>query len=151
MARRLLFIAFIILFFISCGTSYTVVSTGVDLSEYKYCLSDVGDINGDAELSDIILEVENLYPKIFSIVTKEQARIIISGGDKVFVSEISVKSEKWEGGHSYITILFKDYSTGRLLAVIKSSGIGMSVYEDQQIALQYIKKELLYRFKKNHK
>ena len=52
------------------------------------------------------------------------------------------KTEKWEGGHTYISISFYDYDTNQSIAVIKSSGIGWSISQDQKLAYKAIKKEL---------
>lgn len=48
---------------------------------------------------------------------------------------IHVTSEKWDGGHTYITVTFYDHGTNQSIAVVKSSGIGMSISQDQNIAL----------------
>ena len=48
---------------------------------------------------------------------------------------INVKSEKWDSGHSYITITFYDLYTDQSVAVVKSSGIGLSILQDQKLAL----------------
>ena len=53
------------------------------------------------------------------------------------------QSEKWDGGHTYITVTFYDYNTNQSVAVIKSSGIGMMVSHDQSIALSAIRKRLV--------
>ena len=55
---------------------------------------------------------------------------------------INVKSEKWDGGHTYTTITFYDLYTDQSVAVIKSSGIGMSISQDQKLALEAIRKKL---------
>ena len=55
---------------------------------------------------------------------------------------MNVKSELWDGGHSYITINLFDYDTNQSIAVIKSSGIGITVSQDQELAYRAIKKEL---------
>jgi hypothetical protein len=60
----------------------------------------------------------------------------------VLTPHINVKSEKWDGGHTYITITFYDYYTNQAVLVVKSSGIGMTVSHDQDIALGAIRKEL---------
>ena len=89
------------------------------------------------------MKVENILPEVFTIVSKERAYYLVQEGKKVLTPDISVKSEKWDGGYSYISISFRDLSTGRLLAVTKSSGQGMSIEEDQNIALNKIYKELI--------
>jgi len=147
--KKILFAIMLLCSLVSCGTSETVVSTGVNLSEYEYCLLETGSTSGDADVTDIILRVENILPEVFTIVSKERAYYLAQEGNKVLTPDISVKSEKWDGGYSYISVAFRDWSTGRLLAVFKSSGQGMSIEEDQHIALQKIKKELISKFGKN--
>ena len=147
--KKILFAIMLLCSLVSCGTSETVVSTGVNLSEYEYCLLGTDSTSGDADVTDIILRVENILPEVFTIVSKERAYYLAQEGNKVLTPDISVKSEKWDGGYSYISVAFRDWSTGRLLAVVKSSGQGMSIEEDQHIALQKIRKELLSKFGKN--
>ena len=147
--KKILFAIMLLCSLVSCGTSETVVSTGVNLSEYEYCLLGTGSTSGAADVTDIILRVDNLLPEVFTIVSKERAYYLAQEGNKVLTPDISVKSEKWDGGYSYISVAFRDWSTGRLLAVTKSSGQGMSIKEDQHIALQKIRKELLSKFGKN--
>ena len=144
--KKWLFLIVLIFSLISCGTSETVVSTGVNLGEYEYCLLGTGATSGDADVVDIVLRVENILPEVFTIVSKERAYYLVQEGKKVLTPDISVKSEKWDGGYSYISISFRDLSTGRLLAVAKSSGQGMSIQEDQNIALNKIYKELVSKF-----
>ena len=50
-------------------------------------------------------------------------------------------------GHTYISINLYDYETNQSIAVIKSSGIGLSISHDQQLAISAIKKELNKVFK----
>ena len=147
--KKILFAIMLLCSLVSCGTNETVVSTGVNLSEYEYCLLGTGATSGDADVTDIILKVENILPEVFTIVSKERAYYLVQEGKKVLTPDISVKSEKWDGGYSYISISFRDLSTGRLLAVTKSSGQGMSIEEDQNIALNKIYKELISKFGKN--
>ena len=149
--KKVLFLTILVLSLISCGTSETVVSTGVNLGEYEYCLLGTGATSGDADVVDIVLRVENILPEVFTIVSKERAYYLVQEGKKVLTPDISVKSEKWDGGYSYISISFRDLSTGRLLAVTKSSGQGMSIQEDQNIALNKIYKELVSKFGNNSK
>lgn len=146
--KKVLFAIMLLCFLVSCGTSETVVSTGVNLSEYEYCLLGTDSTSGDADVTDIILRVENILPEVFTIVSKERAYYLAQEGNKVLTPDISVKSEKWDGGYSYISVTFRDLLTGRLLAVTKSSGQGMSIEEDQHIALQKIRKELISKFGK---
>ncbi len=76
---------------------------------------------------------------------------LIKQGHSVLSPNISAKSEKWDGGHTFITVTLYDYDTGQMLAVLKSSGIGMSFSEDQRLALSSIKKELYKAFGQKQK
>lgn len=62
--------------------------------------------------------------------------------------KINVKTEKWDGGHTYISISFYDYDTNQSIAVIKSSGIGWSISQDQKLAYKAIKKNLTKSFRR---
>lgn len=58
-----------------------------------------------------------------------------------------MKSEKWDGGHTYITICFYDYETNLTFAVLKSRGIGIFISQNQRLAYKAMKKELDKTFK----
>ncbi len=147
--RKILIFALSAILFSSCiggGTIKTTLSTGINLTEYKYCVLGTNGTDGDGELTDIILRVENMLSEVLNVVSRDEAVGLISKGNKVLTPAISVKSEKWEGGHTFITISFSDLRTGRLIAVIKASGIGFSIEEDQEIALYKISKGLINSF-----
>ncbi len=72
---------------------------------------------------------------------------IVECSDSILTRNIHVTSEKWDGGHTYITVTFYDYNTNQSVAVIKSSGIGMTVSHDQSIALSAIRKKISKLFK----
>lgn len=127
---------------IACGsTSSTTVSDGTSISKYQFVVFG-GGINGDAELDDILLIVQNEIAKRLHVVNSTQAIELVNKGYYVLTPQISAKSEKWDGGHAYITISFFDYNTNMIAFVVKSSGIGMSIDEDKDLALKAIKKEL---------
>ena len=86
--------------------------------------------------------VQNELSDLFIVASPLDAIGIIKERGYVLSPKISIKSEKWDGGHTYISISFYDYATNRMVAVVKSSGIGLSVSHDQEIALSAIKKEL---------
>jgi hypothetical protein len=132
----------------SCASSKsaTTVSNGITLSDYKYIVFGRED-DGDAELADILMIVQNELSEKLTVVSPTNATAIISNGGKVLSPRISVKSEKWDGGHTYISISFFDYATNQSVAVVKSSGIGLSISHDQKLALSAIKKELNKTFK----
>lgn len=147
--KKILLILAIVIGLVSCGTNETVLSTGVNLREYKYCVLRSGNIIVEADVTDIVLKVENVLPHFFTIVSKNEAENLILDGKKVLTSSINAKSEKW-GGHSmYISISFHDYKNGRLLAVSKSSGHGNPTVEiDKENALAILEQELMKVFKK---
>ena len=132
----------------SCASSKstTTTSNGITLSDYKYIVFGRED-DGDAELADILMIVQNELSEKLTVVSPTNAAAIISNGGKVLSPRISVKSEKWDGGHTYISISFFDYATNQSVAVVKSSGIGLSISHDQKLALSAIKKELNKTFK----
>lgn len=125
----------------SCSSSNAVVSRGVDVSKYKYVVLG-NESTGDRELDDVVMLVENEIADKFKVVSTQKGFELIKHGEFVLSPSINVKSEKWDGGYTYITINFHDYETNRSIAVIKSSGIGLTVSHDQKIALNAIRKKL---------
>ncbi|MBO7125107.1 MAG: hypothetical protein J6T70_16980 [Bacteroidales bacterium] len=135
------FIVVLTLFIISCSSANFVSSNGDDISKYKYIV--FGKENdGDAELEDIIMQVQNELASKFTVISPNSANKILDQGAHILSPRINVKSEKWDGGHTYITIVFHDYHTNQSIAVLKSSGIGMSVSQDQKRAFSAIKREI---------
>ena len=133
---------------ISCASSRstTTVSNGTSLSDYKYIVFGKED-DGDAELADILMMVQNELSDKLIVLSPVRANSLLVQGEKILSPRISVKSEKWDGGHTYISISFYDYYTNQSVAVVKSSGIGLSISHDQQLAFSAIKKELNKVFK----
>ena len=144
----LLVVSVFSMFLISCASSKstTTIANGSDLSKYKDGVFGNGD-EGDAELSDILMLVQNDISQRLKVVTPENASNLIREGKGVLSPKISVKTEKWDGGHTYITISFYDYSTNQSVAVVKSSGIGLTISHDQKLAYKALKKELDKTFK----
>ena len=144
--KKLIYIisAIMTLTFTSCGSyeSSITSATGANIREYKHIIFGTSPITGSGDLNDVSLRVINALSAKLTTVTPEEALTIINDGGKVDSPYINVKSEKWDGGHTYITITFYDYKTSQIIAVMKSSGIGMSISEDQELALKAIKKEL---------
>ena len=134
--------------FVSCVSSKgtTTLSNGTDITKYKYIL--FGKENdGDEELADILLMVQNELSEKLTVVSDAKAIQLIAQGEYVLSPRINVKTEKWGGGHTYISISFFDADTNQNVAVVKSSGIGLSISHDQQLAFKAIKKELDKVFK----
>lgn len=143
------FITILSLTLVSCASSQstTTVSDGINITDYKHVVYGDDDKDGAAELTDILLLVQNELSGKMSVVSATEAMRLIDAGEKVISPRINVKSEKWDGGHTYITISFYDFKTNQLVAVVKSSGIGLSIAQDQKLALSAIKKELNKVFK----
>ena len=133
---------------VACASSQsaTTIAKGNDISKYKYVVFGSGD-EGDAELADILMMVQNDISEKLQVVSSEKARSLIYQGEKVLSPRINVKTEKWDGGHTYISISFYDYDTNQSVAVVKSSGIGMTISHDQKLAYKALKKELDKTFK----
>ena len=132
---------------VACASSRVVLSNNVSIDKYKYVI--FGDkMTGDRDLDDIVMIVKNYISstnlKVISSIDKNK---VLECSDSILTPSIHVTSEKWDGGHTYITVTFYDYSSNQYIAVVKSSGIGMTVGHDQNIALKAIKKELKKLFK----
>lgn len=144
-----IFVVWAMFVVISCASSHhtTVMSNGSTISEYKYVVFGKEDDKGDAELADILMMVQNELSKKFVVVSYSEAIDLTERGEKVISPRISVKSEKGDGGHTYISISFYDFITNQGVAVVKSSGIGWTISHDQKLAFNAIKKELDKIFK----
>ncbi len=131
----------------SCASSHnTTIAKGNDISLYKFIVFGNND-EGDAELADILMQVQNDLSERFQVVSPENVLQLINQGVKVISPKINVKTEKWDGGHTYISISFYDFGTNQSIAVVKSSGIGLSISQDQKLAYKALKKELDKMFK----
>lgn len=100
-------------------------------------------------MADMIMMLENEISENLQVVSAEKAKSLIALGEKVVSPKISVKTEKWDGGRTFISINFYDYDTNQSIAVVKANGIGLSVSHDQKLAYKAIKKELNKVFSKN--
>ncbi|WP_407453763.1 hypothetical protein [Methanobrevibacter sp.] len=127
--------------FNSCSSSNAVVSHGSDLSKYKYVVFG-RESTGDRELDDMIMLIQNEIANRLQVISAQKGLELLNLGELILSPNINVKSEKWDGGHTYITINFHDYGTSQSIAVIKSSGIGLTISHDQKIALNAIRKKL---------
>ncbi len=142
-------IAVIILMLItSCAAGKIVLSNNADIGKYKYVVFG-NETSGDRELDDIILEVQNQIAETnLKVLLNSEISKVSACSDGILTPNIHVTSEKWDGGHTYITVTFYDYNDNRRVAVVKSSGIGVTVSQDQEIALSALKKKLDELFKK---
>lgn len=148
--KRLSFISIIailsiIFTIVSCQSSRAVISKGINLPEYRYVVFGE-ESTGDRELDDIVLLVQNEIANHLEVVPSKKGLELIKKGELVLTPHIHVTTEKWDGGHTYISINFYDYDTSQSVAVIKSSGIGLTISHDQQLALSAISKQLYKAF-----
>lgn len=131
----------ILILLASCSTGKIVLSNNADISKYKYVIFG-NESSGDRELDDIVMAVQNQITEtsLKVLLTSDVSSIRMT--DSILTPNIHITSEKWDGGHTYITVTFYDYSNNQCIAVVKSSGIGVTVSHDQNIALGAIKKKL---------
>lgn len=114
----------------ACSTSKAVVSHNIDLSKYSYVVFGK-ETSGDRELDDIIMTVQNeIAATKLAVVSAQDGLAKIAIGEFVLSPNIHVSTEKWDGGHTYITITFYDYDTRQSVVILKSSGIGLSISQD---------------------
>ena len=126
----------------SCASGKIVLSNDANISKYKYVIFGK-ETSGDRELDDVVMSVQNQIAETnLTVLSASNTVKIIECSDSILTPNIHVTSEKWDGGHTYITVTFYDYNTNQSVAVIKSSGIGMTVSHDQNIALSAIRKKL---------
>ena len=117
--------------------------------QYKYVIFG-SESSGDRELDDIIMAVQNQIAETnLKVLSTSNISKVLECSDSILTPNIHVTSEKWDGGHTYITVTFYDYNNNQRIAVVKSSGIGMTVSHDQNIALGAIRKKLDKLFKDN--
>ena len=147
LCKYIMSIIVVLLMMVSCATSKTVLLNNVNISKYKYVVFGT-EISGDRELDDVSMEVQNYIASTDLIVLSSYNSIDkVECLDCILTPHIHVTTEKWDGGHTYITVTFYDYVGGQRIAVVKSSGIGLTVIHDQNIALDAIKEELDKLFK----
>ena len=80
--------------FVSCASSKstTTVLSGTDISKYKYVVFGTGD-EGDAELADMLMMVQNEISEKLQVVSAEKAKTLIAFGEKVASPKINVKTK----------------------------------------------------------
>ncbi len=138
----------ILMLMTSCATGKIVLSNNADIGRYKYVVFG-NETSGDRELDDVILEVHNQIAETnLKVLSNSETSKVLACSDGILTPHIHVTSEKWDGGHTYITVTFYDYNDHQCVAVVKSSGIGISVSQDQEIALSALRKKLDELFKK---
>ena len=120
--------------FSSCVTSNTIFCNNDSdiLKSYKYCV--FGRQSGDLTLDVIMMDIENEIGKYVEVVSSSKAATLSASGEKILSPKIQVKTETWDGGQTYVTIVFYDYDTEQRLAILNSSGIGLTIQDDQSYA-----------------
>lgn len=147
--KHIISISIITVLITSCATGKIVLSNNANINKYKYVIFGY-ETSGDRELDDVVMSVQNQIAETNLIVlSASNTSKIIECSDSILTPNIHVTSEKWDGGHTYITVTFYDYNNNQRIAVVKSSGIGMTVSHDQNIALGAIRKKLDKLFKDN--
>ena len=71
--------------FVSCASSKstTTVLSGTDISKYKYVVFGTGD-EGDAELADMLMMVQNEISEKLQVVSVEKAKTLIAFSEKYY-------------------------------------------------------------------
>jgi len=148
--KHLVPVAIVVALMASCSSSRVVLSNSANIYKYRYVVFGNESL-GDRELDDIVLEVRNMIAETDLQVLSSSSDVskILECSDSILSPYIQVTTEKWEGGHTFITVTFHDYTNNERIAVVKSSGIGMSIKRDQQIALGAIRRKLNQLFKKH--
>lgn len=131
----------------ACSTSKSVISHGIDLSKYSYVVFGKESI-GDRELDDIVMVVQNEIANTkLDVISEQDGLAKMAVGEFVLSPNIHISRKKLDTGmQTYITITFYDYNTNQSIAVIKSSGIGVTISQEQNMALGAIRKELKKSF-----
>lgn len=131
----------------ACSTSKSVISHGIDLSKYSYVVFGKESI-GDRELDDIVMAVQNEIANTkLDVISEQDGLAKMAVGEFVLYPNIHISRKKLDTGmQTYITITFYDYNTNQSIAVIKSSGIGVTISQEQNMALGAIRKELKKSF-----
>ena len=140
--KHIISILIITVLITSCATGKIVLSNNANINKYKYVIFGY-ETSGDRELDDVVMSVQNQIAETNLIVlSASNTSKIIECSDSILTPNIHVTSEKWDGGHTYITVTLYGYNNNQRVVVIKSSGIGMTVNHDQSIALNAIRKKL---------
>ncbi|WP_290067738.1 hypothetical protein [Muribaculum intestinale] len=131
----------------ACSTSKSIISHGIDLSKYSYVVFGKESI-GDRELDDIVMAVQNEIANTkLDVISEQDGLAKMAVGEFVLSPNIHISRKKLDTGmQTYITITFYDYNTNQSIAVIKSSGIGVTISQEQNMALGAIRKELKKSF-----
>lgn len=150
LAKSFVLVSVIALSVASCYSGKIVLSNNVNLDRYKYIIFG-NDTSGDRQLDDVLMAVQNQISEtnLTVLSASSDALRISECSDSILTPNIHVTSEKWDGGHTYITVTFYDYNDTQPIVVVKGSGNGVSIGHDQSLALEAIRKKLDRLFKKH--
>jgi len=124
--KQIIPIAIVISLVTSCSSSKIVLSNNANIDKYKYVIWG-NKSSGNRELDDVIMTVQNQIAETnLKVLSASNTFEILGSSDSILTPNIHVTSEKWDGGHTYITVTFYDYNNNQPIAVVKSSGIGMT-------------------------
>lgn len=147
--KHIVHVAIIVALMASCSSSRVVLSNSANIYKYKYVVFGTESL-GNRELDDIVLEICNMITETdLQVLSSSDMPKILECSDSILSPNIHVTTEKWNGGHTFITVTFHEYANNERVAVVKSSGIGMSIKRDQEIALGAIRRKLNQLFKKH--
>lgn len=123
----------------ACSSSNLIVSDGINLNNYDYILFREYS-TGDRKYDDVMMLVQNdIAQTRLDVVSPYN---LSQYETNVLTPNIHVITEEWDEDKTYITITFYDYYTNQAVAVIKSTGTGLSISQSQDIAIGAIRKKL---------
>lgn len=94
----------------SCSSSKIVLSNDANIEKYKYVIFG-NELSGDRELDDVVMLVQNQIAETnLKVLSVSNASKVSECSDSILTPNIHVTSEKWDGGHTYITVTFYDYN-----------------------------------------
>lgn len=142
--KQIIPIVIIITLMTSCASSKIVLSSNADVSKYKYVIFG-SESSGDRELDDIVMAVQNQIAETnLKVLSASDILKVLECSDSILTPNIHVTSENgMEDIHiSYITVTFYDYNNNQRIAVVKSSGIGMTISHDQNNSVRCNKEKM---------
>lgn len=117
--KQVISIAIIITLMASCASSKIVLSSNIDISKYKYVIFG-GESSGNRELDDVVMAVQNQIAETnLTVLSPSNTFKILECSDSILTPNIHVTSEKWDGGHTYITVIFQIINNDTLIKTIR--------------------------------
>ena len=142
--KQIIPIAIIITLMTSCASSRIVLSSNADVSKYKYVIFG-SESSGDRELDDIVMAVQNQIAETnLKVLSTSNISKVLECSDSILTPNIMLLLKNgMEDIHiSYITVTFYDYNNNQRIAVVKSSGIGMTISHDQNNSVRCNKENM---------